>query len=100
MEAAVAAEHLSRPPRMRSRIWGTPMIEVPDDPTGARPVMSVLDRDRGIRRVGLVSMHTSPFAQPGDGDAGGLNTYVIQTAGQLAVRGIEVEILTRATRSD
>ena len=62
--------------------------------------MSVFDSDRRIRRVGLVSMHTSPLAQPGDGDAGGLNTYVTQTAGQLAARGIEVEILTRATRSD
>src|SRR6478752_5720574 len=62
--------------------------------------MSLLDPDRLIRRVGLVSMHTSPLAQPGDGDAGGLNTYVIQTARQLAARGVEVEILTRATRSD
>jgi len=62
--------------------------------------MSVFDVGRRIRRVGLVSMHTSPLAQPGDGDAGGLNTYVTQTAGQLAARGIEVEILTRATRSD
>ena len=62
--------------------------------------MSLLDPDRLIRRVGLVSMHTSPLAQPGDGDAGGLNTYVIQTARQLAARGVEVEILTRATRSE
>ena len=62
--------------------------------------MTGLDADRRIRRVGLVSMHTSPLAQPGDGDAGGLNTYVTQTARHLAARGIEVEILTRATRSD
>lgn len=62
--------------------------------------MITFDTDRPIRRVGLVSMHTSPLAQPGDGDAGGLNTYVIQTARQLAARGVEVEILTRATRSD
>src|SRR6185312_1495808 len=69
-------------------------------PDRSEAVMSVFDVGRRIRRVGLVSMHTSPLAQPGDGDAGGLNTYVTQTARHLAARGIEVEILTRATRSD
>src|SRR6478609_5794821 len=71
----------------------------PERQRGGGRAMSLLDPDRLIRRVGLVSMHTSPLAQPGDGDAGGLNTYVIQTARQLAARGVEVEILTRATRS-
>lgn len=44
-------------------------------------------------------MHTSPLAQPGTGDAGGMNVYVLQTALHLARRGIEVEIFTRATAS-
>ncbi|WP_394268266.1 D-inositol-3-phosphate glycosyltransferase, partial [Lawsonella clevelandensis] len=52
-----------------------------------------------IRRVALLSMHTSPLAQPGTGDAGGMNVFVLQTARQLARRGIEVEIFTRATES-
>ncbi|MCD2145573.1 D-inositol-3-phosphate glycosyltransferase [Gordonia paraffinivorans] len=51
------------------------------------------------RRVALISVHTSPLAQPGTGDAGGLNVYVWQTAVRLARRGIEVEIFTRATSS-
>ncbi len=44
-------------------------------------------------------MHTSPLAQPGTGDAGGMNVYVLQTALQMARRGVEVEIFTRATSS-
>ncbi|MFW0785949.1 D-inositol-3-phosphate glycosyltransferase [Gordonia sp. CPCC 206044] len=51
------------------------------------------------RRVALISVHTSPLAQPGTGDAGGMNVYVWQTATRLARRGIEVEIFTRATSS-
>ncbi|MEE3853142.1 D-inositol-3-phosphate glycosyltransferase [Gordonia sp. LSe1-13] len=51
------------------------------------------------RRVALISVHTSPLAQPGTGDAGGMNVYVWQTATRLAQRGIEVEIFTRATSS-
>ncbi|MDL9936133.1 D-inositol-3-phosphate glycosyltransferase [Gordonia sp. ABSL1-1] len=51
------------------------------------------------RRVALISVHTSPLAQPGTGDAGGMNVYVWQTATRLAQRGVEVEIFTRATSS-
>ena len=47
----------------------------------------------------MLSVHTSPLAQPGTGDAGGMNVYVLQTALHLARRGIEVEIFTRATAS-
>ncbi|MGW6375241.1 D-inositol-3-phosphate glycosyltransferase [Rhodococcus sp. NPDC055112] len=52
-----------------------------------------------LRRVAVLSVHTSPLAQPGTGDAGGMNVYVLQTALQLARRGVEVEIFTRATSS-
>ena len=50
-------------------------------------------------RVAVLSVHTSPLAQPGTGDAGGMNVYVLQTALELARRGVEVEIFTRATSS-
>ena len=50
-------------------------------------------------RVAVLSVHTSPLSQPGIGDAGGLNVYVLQTALHLARRGVEVEIFTRATSS-
>ncbi|MDO5513234.1 D-inositol-3-phosphate glycosyltransferase [Corynebacterium sp.] len=49
-------------------------------------------------RVAMISMHTSPLQQPGSGDAGGMNVYVLNTARQLARQGIEVDIFTRATR--
>src|SRR3954470_6063935 len=51
------------------------------------------------RRVAVLSVHTSPLAQPGTGDAGGMNVYVLQSALELARRGVEVEIFTRATSS-
>jgi D-inositol-3-phosphate glycosyltransferase len=49
--------------------------------------------------VAVLSVHTSPLAQPGTGDAGGMNVYVLQSALHLARRGVEVEIFTRATTS-
>ncbi len=51
------------------------------------------------RRIGVVSLHTSPLEQPGTGDAGGMNVYVLQTARHLASHGVEVEIFTRAVSS-
>ncbi|QVI23047.1 D-inositol-3-phosphate glycosyltransferase [Nocardia tengchongensis] len=51
-------------------------------------------------RIAVLSVHTSPLAQPGTGDAGGMNVYVLQTAVELARRGTEVEIFTRATSSN
>src|SRR6201996_6761504 len=52
------------------------------------------------RRVATLSVHTSPLDQPGTGDAGGLNVYVVQVAKRLAARGTEVEIFTRAVCRD
>ncbi|MBW9210472.1 D-inositol-3-phosphate glycosyltransferase [Mumia sp. zg.B21] len=48
----------------------------------------------------MVSAHTSPLEQPGNGDAGGMNVYVMELARQLAARSVEVEIFTRATSSE
>ena len=53
-----------------------------------------------IRRLAVLSMHTSPLAQPGTGDAGGLNVLVAQTADRLARRGIEVDVFTAAGSPD
>lgn len=50
-----------------------------------------------VRRVAMLSVHTSPLEQPGTGDAGGLNVYVVEVSKRLARRGIEVEIFTRMT---
>jgi D-inositol-3-phosphate glycosyltransferase len=51
----------------------------------------------GVRRVAMLSLHTSPLEQPGAGDAGGMNVYVRSTARELARVGIDVEIFTRET---
>lgn len=56
--------------------------------------------DTTPRRVAMLSVHTSPLEQPGTGDAGGMNVYVVETAVRMARRGTEVEIFTRATDSD
>ncbi|WP_284678492.1 D-inositol-3-phosphate glycosyltransferase [Frankia sp. AgKG'84/4] len=47
----------------------------------------------------MLSMHTSPLEQPGTGDAGGLNVYVVELSRQLAALGVEVEVFTRAVSS-
>ena len=50
-----------------------------------------------LRRIAILSVHTSPLHQPATGDSGGMNVYIVETAKRLAQRGIEVEIFTRAT---
>jgi D-inositol-3-phosphate glycosyltransferase len=47
----------------------------------------------------MISLHTSPLDQPGTGDAGGMNVYVVELAKRLAARGVEVDVFTRATTS-
>lgn len=50
-----------------------------------------------VRRIALLSVHTSPLEQPGTGDGGGLNVYVLQVARRLAARGVHVDVFTRRT---
>src|ERR1022692_3326574 len=52
------------------------------------------------KRVATISVHTSPLEQPGTGDAGGLNVYVVEVAKRMAARGVEVDIFTRAASRD
>ncbi|MFC1409489.1 D-inositol-3-phosphate glycosyltransferase [Streptacidiphilus sp. N1-12] len=47
----------------------------------------------------MLSVHTSPLHQPGTGDAGGMNVYIVELSKRLAAQGVEVEIFTRATSS-
>ncbi|HWH28014.1 MAG TPA: D-inositol-3-phosphate glycosyltransferase [Mycobacteriales bacterium] len=65
-------------------------------PPGARSTLRAVHP----RRVAVLSVHTSPLDTPGTGDAGGLNVYVVETSKQLAARGVEVEVFTRATSSE
>jgi D-inositol-3-phosphate glycosyltransferase len=60
---------------------------------------SIYDATPALRRVAMVSLHTSPLDQPGTGDAGGMNVYVLELARRLAARQVEVDVFTRATGS-
>ncbi|SMX84578.1 glycosyltransferase [Brevibacterium antiquum] len=45
-------------------------------------------------RISVLSLHTSPAAQPGQGDAGGMNVYVDQSVRALAAAGHVVDVFT------
>jgi D-inositol-3-phosphate glycosyltransferase len=51
------------------------------------------------QRVAVLSLHTSPLAQPGVGDGGGMNVYVRELTSSLARLGVECTTYTRAWRS-
>lgn len=50
-------------------------------------------------RIATLMVHTSPLDQPGIGDAGGMNIYVVESAQRMAAMGVEVDIFTRRTDS-
>jgi D-inositol-3-phosphate glycosyltransferase len=53
-----------------------------------------------LRRVAMLSVHTSPLAQPGAGDGGGMNVYVRSLASNLARAGVRCDVLTRAEHAE
>ena len=53
-----------------------------------------------MRSLAVLSMHTSPLAQPGTGDGGGMNVYVRQLTAALARSGVECDVYTRAWSPD
>lgn len=50
-----------------------------------------------MRSLAVLSMHTSPLAQPGSGDSGGMNVYVRELVGALAQAGVDTEVFVRRT---
>jgi D-inositol-3-phosphate glycosyltransferase len=50
-------------------------------------------------RIATLMVHTSPLDQPGIGDAGGMNIYVLESAQRMAAMGVSVDIFTRRTDS-
>ncbi|MDH2904684.1 MAG: glycosyltransferase [Actinomycetota bacterium] len=48
-----------------------------------------------MARLAVLSYHTSPLAQPGTGDGGGMNVYVRELASAMARQGHEVDVFTR-----
>lgn len=61
------------------------------------PRLRIPGHPRKPRRIAMLSVHTSPLHQPGTGDAGGMNVYIVELAKRLAAINIEVEIFTRST---
>ena len=53
-----------------------------------------------MRTLAMLSMHTSPLAQPGAGDSGGMNVYIRELASSLAQAGVDVDVFTRRTTGD
>jgi D-inositol-3-phosphate glycosyltransferase len=53
-----------------------------------------------VRRLAVISLHTSPLAQPGTGDGGGMNVYVRELTSALARVGVVCDVYTRAWSDD
>ena len=53
-----------------------------------------------MRRLAVLSLHTSPLAQPGTGDGGGMNVYVRELTAALARTGVTCDVFTRAWSGD
>ena len=49
-----------------------------------------------MRSLAVLSLHTSPLAQPGTGDSGGMNVYVRELSSALARAGAAIDVYTRA----
>jgi len=53
-----------------------------------------------MRRLAVLSLHTSPLAQPGTGDGGGMNVYVRELSSALARAGVACDLYTRRDSAD
>jgi D-inositol-3-phosphate glycosyltransferase len=53
-----------------------------------------------VRRVAVLTVHSSPLAMPGVGDSGGMNVHIRALASELARAGVESDLYTRATSPD
>lgn len=69
------------------------MISSDLDLTGASP-------RSGAPRVAVLSLHTSPLAQPGTGDSGGMNVYVRELLASLAHQGADCRVYVRRWHAD
>ncbi|HEX6417847.1 MAG TPA: glycosyltransferase [Acidimicrobiales bacterium] len=53
-----------------------------------------------MRRLAVLSLHTSPLVQPGAGDSGGMNVYVRELVSALAQAGVTGDVFTRRWADD
>lgn len=55
---------------------------------------------RFVRRVAVLSLHTSPLVQPGTGDGGGMNVYVREFVSAMAQAGLHCRVYVRRWADD
>ncbi len=55
---------------------------------------------RFVRRVAVLSLHTSPLVQPGTGDGGGMNVYVREFVSAMAQAGLQCRVYVRRWADD
>ena len=53
-----------------------------------------------MQRLAVLSLHTSPLLQPGQGDAGGMNVYVRELVSSLAQAGVDSTVYVRRWHDD
>lgn len=53
-----------------------------------------------MHRLAILSLHTSPLAQPGTGDGGGMNVYVRELVSSLAQAGVDCSVFVRRWSDD
>lgn len=53
-----------------------------------------------VRRVAILSLHTSPLVQPGTGDGGGMNVYVREFVSAMAQAGLKCRVYVRRWADD
>ena len=49
-----------------------------------------------MRRLAVLSLHSSPLVQPGAGDSGGMNVYVRELVSSLAQAGVACTVYVRS----
>ncbi|MCD4684468.1 MAG: glycosyltransferase [Anaerolineae bacterium] len=55
---------------------------------------------RSVRRIAMLSVHTSPLATLGGKKTGGMNVYIRDLSRELGRQGIAVDVFTRADHPD
>ncbi|MGH2683272.1 MAG: hypothetical protein ACRDIX_08585, partial [Actinomycetota bacterium] len=53
-----------------------------------------------VRRVAVITYHSSPLVGPGSDDAGGMTVYVRELAAAHARLGVHTDVFTRATGAE
>jgi D-inositol-3-phosphate glycosyltransferase len=53
-----------------------------------------------VRTLAVLSLHTSPLVQPGQGDSGGMNVYVRELVSSLAQAGVDCNVYVRRWADD